>query len=89
MHNYIIAYDIFDKKRLRKVKNIAYSYALGGQKSAVEAPLDAKSLKQLVRELKSVIQDDDKVNIIKVFSQTILLAKASQITFKKNGLIIL
>ena len=60
MHNYIIAYDIFDIKRLRKVKNIAYSYALGGQKSAVEAPLDSTNLKQLVRELKSIIEDDEQ-----------------------------
>ena len=41
MENFLVAYDIFDKKRLPKVKKVVYSYALGGQKSALEAPLDA------------------------------------------------
>ena len=40
--NYLVCYDIADKKRLAKVRKVAYSYALGGQKSAVEAPLDVK-----------------------------------------------
>ncbi|MEA3522728.1 MAG: CRISPR-associated endonuclease Cas2 [Campylobacterota bacterium] len=88
MQNFIIAYDIFDKKRLPKVKKIAYSYALGGQKSAVEAPLDAKLMKALVRELKEIIEDEDKVNIIKV-SDPILLGKATQISYENSGVIIL
>ena len=45
MQNYLICYDIFDKKRLYKVRKIVYSYALGGQKSALEAPLSKKELK--------------------------------------------
>lgn len=88
MHNFIIAYDIFDKKRLPKVKKTAYSYALGGQKSAVEAPLDAKLMKTLVKELESIIEDEDKVNIMKV-SEPILLGKATQISYKNNGVIII
>jgi len=86
--NFIIAYDIFDKKRLPKVKKIAYSYALGGQKSAVEAPLDATLMKTLVKELIEIIDDEDKVNIIKV-SEPILLGKAKTITYKNNGVIII
>ncbi|MEA1892882.1 MAG: hypothetical protein U9N33_09240, partial [Campylobacterota bacterium] len=70
------------------VKKIAYSYALGGQKSAVEAPLDAKLMKALVKELETIIEDEDKVNIIKV-SEPILLGKATQISYKNNGIIIL
>jgi len=86
--NFIIAYDIFDKKRLLKVKKIAYSYALGGQKSAVEAPLNARYMKTLINELETIIEDEDKVNIIKV-SNPILLGKASQVKFEKNGVIII
>ena len=88
MKNFIIAYDIFDKKRLPKVKKIAYSYALGGQKSAVEAPLDAKLMKTLIKELVEIIEDNDKVNIINV-SEPILLGKATQISHKNNGVIII
>lgn len=89
LHNYIIAYDIADKKRLPKVKKIAYSYALGGQKSAVEAPLDVNLMKSLVNKLEELIKDNDKVNIIRVAANPILLGKAKNIVFEKNGVIIL
>ncbi|MFK5937681.1 MAG: CRISPR-associated endonuclease Cas2 [Sulfurimonas sp.] len=89
MHNYIIAYDIPDKKRLPKVKKIAYSYALGGQKSAIEAPLDINLMRSLVKELEVLIENDDKVNIIRVAKNPILLGKAKNIVFEKNGVIIL
>jgi len=88
LHNFIIAYDIFDKKRLRKVREIAYSYTLGGQKSALEAPLDATNMKSLVKEFLNILEDEDKVNIIKV-SEPILLGKATQISYESNGIIIL
>lgn len=89
MHNYIIAYDISDKKRLPKIKKIAYSYALGGQKSAVEAPLDINLMKSLVKDLEALMEDDDKVNIIRVAKNPILLGKAKNIVVEKNGIIIL
>ena len=89
MHNYIVAYDILDKKRLPKVKKVAYSYALGGQKSALEAPLDVKLMKSLVKELEALIEDSDKVNIISVAKDPILLGKAKNVIFEKNGIIIL
>ena len=63
MKTFIIAYDIFDTKRLSKVKKIAYSYALGGQKSALEAPLDKTLMNSLLKELEGVLEDKDKVNI--------------------------
>ncbi len=89
MQNYLIVYDIFDKKRLPKVKSIAYSYALGGQKSAVEAPLDKNLMKNLVSDLERVIEDDDKVNIIRVAKKPILLGKARHTSFENNGIIII
>jgi CRISPR-associated endonuclease Cas2 len=89
MQNFIIAYDIPDKKRLPKIKKIAYSYALGGQKSAVEAPLDVKLMKSLVQELEALLEDNDKVNIIRVAKNPILLGRAKNVIFEKNGVIIL
>ncbi len=87
MSDYIIVYDIFDAKRLYKVRKIAYSYALEGQKSAIEAPLDRTLMKTLVRELLEVVEDEDKINIIKV-SDAILLGRAKQINYEHNGLVI-
>jgi len=89
MKNYIIAYDIFDPKRLRKVKNIVYSYSIGGQKSAIEAPLDKYYMKLLVEELQKELDKNDKVNIIKVIGKPILLGKANQISYENNGVIII
>lgn len=88
-NNFLIAYDIFDPKRLRQVKQIVYSYSLGGQKSAIEAPLNKQTLKMLITELSSVIEKEDKVNIIKVLGEPVLLGKASHISYEKNGVIIL
>jgi len=88
MHNFIIAYDIFDKKRVALVRKVVYSYKLSGQKSALEAPLDNNLMKSLVKELNNIITDEDKVNIIKV-SDVILLGKASIISYENSGVIIL
>lgn len=88
MQSFIVIYDIYDSKRLRKVKNIVYAYALSGQKSAREVLLDAKSLNVLVHELSEVIEGEDKVNIVKT-SNPLLLGKASQLIFEKNGFIII
>jgi len=51
MHCFIVAYDVFDTKRLPKVKKIVYSYAIGGQKSALEVLLDKNSMHQLLDEV--------------------------------------
>jgi CRISPR-associated endonuclease Cas2 len=87
-HYYLIAYDIADPKRLNKVRKIAYSYALGGQKSAVEAPLTQKDLKILVARLLKVMRKEDKVNIIMVEEEPLLFGKADFIKYDK-GLILI
>lgn len=88
MKNYIVAYDIFNKKRLKKVKDIVYLYKLSGQKSALEIPLNRTNMKSLIKNLLDIVEDEDKVNIIKV-SESILLGKATQISYENNGVIIL
>lgn len=89
MKNFIVAYDIFNIKRLSKIKKIVYSYALGGQKSALEVPLDKILTRSLLDELTKIIKDEDKVNIIKIDSSPILLGKASKISYENNGVIII
>lgn len=85
---YLICYDIADKKRLRKVRKVAYSYALGGQKSAVEAPLNRKLLKELISRLEKIIKDSDKINIIAIDGEPLCFGKANFIDYEK-GVIIL
>ena len=88
MQNYLICYDIFDKKRLYKVRKIAYSYALGGQKSAVEAPLSKKELKELISKLLDIIKEEDKINIIPFSGEPLCFGKAEFVKFDK-GLIVI
>lgn len=85
---YIVAYDIIDPKRLNRVRKLVYSYALGGQKSALEVPLDKRSLKELIRKLKSLIKDGDKINIIQINEDPLLFGRADFITYDKGVIII-
>lgn len=89
MKKFILAYDIFNRKRLYKVRKIAYTYSLGGQKSALEIPFDKDMVKSFITEIKPIIKDEDKLNIIKTFDKPILLGRASQILYENNGVIIL
>jgi len=89
MYDFLVAYDVFDKKRLPKIKKIVYSYALGGQKSALEVPLNKNLTKELIVEIERVIKKKDKLNIIKVMGEPILLGKAQHIPYKHHGVIIL
>lgn len=88
MQNYLICYDIADKKRLAKVRKVAYSYALGGQKSAVEAPLNKKLLKELVVKLQKLIRDNDKVNIILFAGEPLCFGKADFVEFEDGVIIV-
>ena len=88
MHTYLVAYDIFDKKRLPKVRKIVASYTLGGQKSALEVPLNRSLMINLIKELENIIEEQDKINIIKINDNPILLGKAQHIVYKKNGVIV-
>jgi CRISPR-associated endonuclease Cas2 len=88
MQNYLICYDIADKKRLAKVRKVAYSYALGGQKSAVEAPLSKKHLKELVKKLQNLIRENDKINIIAFKDEPLCFGRADFIRYEKGVIIV-
>ncbi len=86
--NYLICYDIADKKRLAKVRKVAYAYALGGQKSAIEAPLSQKMLGELVEKLKLLIRQNDKINIIVFEGEPLCFGKADFIKYDKGVIIV-
>jgi len=86
--NYLICYDISNKKRLRKVAKVAYSFALGGQKSALEAPLTSKELKTLKEKLNKVINPkQDRINIVAFHGEPLLYGRSDFLNFS-NGVII-
>jgi len=89
MKPYLVSYDIFNPKRLKKVAKIVENYKLKGQKSSWETPLDRKSMQELVQKLEEIIEEEDKVNIIAVVGEPILLGNAKSIESKKGGIVIL
>lgn len=89
MTNYLIAYDVVESKRRVQVAKLVYSYALGGQKSALEVPVSFDEVKQIAEDLKEKIDENtDKVNIVLVAEEAILLGTASQLIYEE-GMIIL
>jgi CRISPR-associated protein Cas2 len=85
---YLICYDVSDTKRRRKIKDIAYSYAFGGQKSAVEALLDKKELNNVARKISSKMDlEEDRVHIVKV-KKFIFLGSAKELKFDKGDIIV-
>jgi len=89
MRLYIVAYDIADQKRLARVRKAAYAYAFGGQKSAIESYLDNKGLRELIYRLHPLIDPKkDRINIIEIHENAILLGKASRLPFDKGAIIL-
>ena len=88
MSSFLVAYDIFDIKRLPKVKRVVYSFSLGGQRSALEAPLTHSFMNGLVKQLLNLTKEEDKLNIIKFLDKPILLGKAKHIAYENKGVVI-
>ena len=88
MKNYLVLYDIFNTKRAYKIRKYLYKHTTGGQKSALEIPLDGKLSDKLIFKLNSYTKDIDKINIVKIYKNPILLGKASQLNTISNGVIV-
>jgi CRISPR-associated protein Cas2 len=89
MKQYLVAYDIADPKRLNRVRKIAYSYALSGQKSAVEAPLEAATMRELLSRLSREIDPEtDRVHIIPYKGEPLLFGRADHIGMEEGVLIL-
>jgi len=88
MKNYIVAYDIVCVKRAYKVRKFVYSYALSGQKSALEVLLDRRELKEVLKLLEPMLDVGDSVNIIEVDDRVMLFGKADKLSYDKGVVIV-
>jgi len=89
MKSYIVAYDIFCKKRAYRVRKFVYSYALGGQKSVLETPfLNKRDLNRFIKELKPILHKDDSVNIIEVEEDSTIFGKADILSYDRGVVIV-
>jgi len=88
MKKYLIGYDVINHKRRNKVRKLSYSYAFGGQKSAVEAFLDKKDIFEITKRLSLVMDlENDSIHIIGV-KKFLYLGKAKEIKFENGEIII-
>jgi len=86
--HFIIAYDIFDTKRAYRVRKLLYEYAIGGQKSALEIPLERGSLETVVVKLELLLRGDDRVNIIEVDEMPLLFGRADVLEYDRGVIIV-
>ena len=89
MKDYLLCYDIADKKRLYKVRKLSYPYALGGQKSALFVPLSKYEVKELLGKLDEIIDPkEDRINLIEVDKNLKYLGKNPDILYEDGAIII-
>ena len=89
MSHFLVAYDIVQNKRRVQVAKLVYGYALGGQKSALELPVSLQEAREIARSIGEKIDTrTDRVNLIRVEEEAILLGCANQIKYDE-GVIIL
>ena len=87
--HYVIAYDVMDNKRRRKCAKTAYSYAFGGQKSALESVLERRDIAVISDELlDSIDPREDRVNVVRVMPRAILMGRAKQIEFDDGVIVV-
>jgi len=87
--NYLLCYDIADPKRLYQVRKHSYPLAFGGQKSALQTPLSKSEAKKFLKQLLKFIKPtEDKINLIEVYDNPIILGKNIDIKYEEGAIII-
>ncbi len=64
---YLVAYDIANDKRLRRVARVMQSYGARVQRSVFECRIDAAKLAEMIARIRGVIKTrEDKINIYRL-----------------------
>ena len=84
----MVAYDILSPKRAVKVRKLVYSYAIGGQKSALELPLKKNELKGFLTQIEPLFHDEDSINIIEVEEEVLFFGKADVLAYDEGVIIV-
>ncbi len=88
-YHFVIAYDIVDNKRRRKCAKVAYGYAFGGQKSALETVLKKGEVQVVSDELLDCIDpDEDRINLVCVKPNAILMGRAKQLNYDDGVIVV-
>ena len=89
MRDFLICYDIAQPKRLKKVAKYLYGYALGGQKSALEVPTDAKEVKKIATKLEGLIKPKvDRVLIVEIVGEPMVLGRGNFVKYEEGVIVV-
>ncbi len=77
---FLIAYDIFDNKRRRKVAEFLYQYSHSYQKSALEVDVSKNELKKIYNYISKFCENEDKLYIFKI-EDSLYLGKNKEVEF--------
>lgn len=89
LKDYLLCYDIAHPKRLYKTRKIAYALSLGGQKSALHVLLTHSETLRALSSFKKVIKEkEDKINIIEVHPQPVMLGRGLNICYEEGAIIL-
>ncbi len=87
--HFVIAYDVADNRRRRVCAKVAYSYALGGQKSVLETVLPKRELTVLHDELlDSIDPDEDRIHVVEVKPDALMFGKACRLEYDKGAILL-
>ena len=86
--SFLVAYDILSPKRAVKVRKLVYSYAIGGQKSALELPLKKEELKRFLTQIAPLFEEEDRLNIIEVEEEVLFFGKADLLVYDEGVIIV-
>ncbi|WP_457608184.1 CRISPR-associated endonuclease Cas2 [Nitratifractor sp.] len=89
MRNYLLCYDIRDRRRLARVKKCAYDYALSGQKSALEVVLDDRTRAELLARLEALIDHEaDRIHLVAYAGEPRLYGRGEYLDFDEGTLVL-
>lgn len=77
---YLVAYDVFDNKRRRKIQKFLYQFSETYQKSALEIDMNKNRLEYIVRTLSHFSEEDDMVAMF-CCEEEIKLGKNQKVEF--------
>jgi CRISPR-associated protein Cas2 len=77
---YLVAYDVCDDKRRRKIAKFLYQFSKSYQKSALEIEANKTRLKNIYDYINSVLEEEDKFHIFQIMDG-IYLGNTKEVEF--------
>jgi CRISPR-associated endonuclease Cas2 len=87
MQSYLIAYDITDPKRLRKIHALVASWGIMQQKSLYESTAARPELVEWCYALVQQMQEGDRVHLIHLLGAPLMVGRPARLIRTQEGVI--